>query len=169
MAGKTGVTMVSYAMTLFPNKFANSRGRREQVFAKRTQTMWDKTFLLTLISASVLVLTSCTDSPVPSQQSGIVGYERVENIIVMEILEPNHIIIGTAECPSGKRILGGGGFTLLENQSGISTDQYARAFMPIERSEPIGEGWSIAMRNSRSVAIHNARLHVIAICANVSP
>lgn len=131
----------------------------------------NKSILAWLIVGSFL-LTSCVGPQGPQGprgipgEPGVSGYEQVDFKKEIGDLAQNHVANGTAKCPAGKKVLGGGGYLLYRLESG----QVVRALWPIQQSEPWHEdGWEFAIRQPNPSVVHNAEIHIVAICADVTP
>ena len=103
----------------------------------------------------------------PPGVPGLVGYEVVDAKFQIGDLVPNRLEGHTAECPPGKKVLGGGGYLLSWVDS---LNDWVRVGVPVHMSEPWGErGWSFAVMNLQTSPVNNVEFHVVAICADVSP
>ena len=91
----------------------------------------------------------------PAGPAGVSGYERVGNSVNVPQLATRYV---TAECPAGKRVLGGG-FDA-DNGTGGSLNPF------VNRPSSGIEGWTAAAFNGD--LIFELRLSVYAICANVA-
>jgi len=140
--------------------------------------MGEKVKILSLVGIVWFLFTSCAAPPGPAGPPGpmgpqgppgLVGYEIVEVVRTKDILEPNEVFTGRAPCPAGKRILGGGGFADFDGRGGETAGPDAVVPLPLERSAPIDNVWHLTVRNTNSTAQYNVRMHVTAICADLSP
>ena len=81
---------------------------------------------------------------------GIAGYEIVDAEHAIGEMKQDDVAMGRAECPPGKKVLGGGGYVIVTTLGGL----VARAVWPVNASEPWDDrGWTFAMRYTSPLAV----------------
>jgi hypothetical protein len=97
----------------------------------------------------------------PKGSSGISGYQVVQHGSSFSSNPGN-----TAQCPAGKKVLGGGFYTEESGHPGIPGAGYTQSMIPTDQSD----GWSVRVLNHQPAVGGSAtdiKVQAYAICANV--